>query len=85
MEIWNTGNEKINVKEKRLETGKQYEDHFSITLSTKWAANVFKSLDWVNWRGTTKRGMNPALYEERTFSWKIKISQIVPGHNINEK
>ena len=29
--------------------------------------------------------MNPTLYEERTFSWKIKMSQIIPGHNINEK
>ena len=48
----------------------------SIALSTKWAPNVFKSLDWVKRRGTAKKEMNPALYEELTFSWKIKISEM---------
>ena len=27
MEIWNTGNQKINEKEKRLEIGKQHKNH----------------------------------------------------------
>ena len=36
----------------------------SITLSNKWPQNVLKSLDWLKQRGTTtKREMNPALYE----------------------
>ena len=54
----------------------------SILLSTKWARNVLKSLDWVKRRGTTaKREMNPALYE-LTFSWKRKIAQTVLDHNV---
>ena len=46
-----------------------------ITLSTKWTWNVLKLLDWVKHRRTTaKKEMNPALYEELTFSWKRKES-----------
>ena len=45
----------------------------SITLTTKWARGVAKSLDWVKRRYTTsKREMNLVLYEELTFSWKKK-------------
>ena len=34
----------------------------SITLTTKWARGVLKSLDWVKRRYTTAKGeMNPAL------------------------
>ena len=41
----------------------------SITLTTKWARGVLKSLDWVKRRYTTaKREVNPALYEELIFS-----------------
>ena len=44
-----------------------------ITLTTKWARDVVKSLDWVKRRYTTsKREMNLALYEELTFFWKKK-------------
>ena len=56
----------------------------SISLSTIWERNVLKSLDWVKRRGTTaKREINPALYEELRFSWKRKIAQTVPDHNIH--
>ena len=45
----------------------------NITLTAKWTRAVFISLDWVKKLYTTaKREMNPALYEELTFSWKIK-------------
>ena len=43
-----------------------------ITLTTKWARGVAKSLDWVRRYTTSKREMNLALYEELTFSWKKK-------------
>ena len=35
----------------------------SIKLSNKWARNVLKSLDWLKRGTTTKKEMNPALYE----------------------
>ena len=42
----------------------------SITLTTKWARGVLKSLDWVKRCYTTaKREMNPTLYEELTFNF----------------
>ena len=45
----------------------------SITLTTKWARGLLKSLDWVKKRYTkAKREMNPALYEELTFLGKAK-------------
>ena len=54
-------------------TGMLEENGGSITLTTKWARGVAKSLDWVKRRYTTsKREMNLALYEELTFSWKKK-------------
>ena len=41
----------------------------SMTLTTKWARGVLKSLDWVKRRYTTaKTEMKPALYEELTYS-----------------
>ena len=47
----------------------------SVTLTTIWAREILKSLDWVKRRGTTaKREMNLALYEELTFTWKTKIA-----------
>ena len=47
----------------------------SITLTTKWARGVLKSLDWVKRRyRTAKSEMNPVLYKELTFSWKRKIT-----------
>ena len=50
----------------------------SITLTTKWARGVLKSLDWVKKRYTTaKTEMNPALYEELTFYWKRKIANVI--------
>ena len=43
----------------------------SITLTTKWARGLLKSLDWVKRHYTTaKKEMNPALYEELTFFWR---------------
>ena len=49
------------------------ENDRSITVTTKWARGVLKSLDWVKRRYTTvKKEMNPALYKELTFSWKKK-------------
>ena len=45
-----------------------------------------KSFDWVKRsRATTKKEMNPVLYEEMTFSWKRKIGKIVLEHTIHEK
>ena len=58
----------------------------SITLTTKWARGVLKSLDWVKRRYTTaKREMNPALYEELTFSWKRKIANAIFEHKIQKE
>ena len=58
----------------------------SITLTTKWARGVLKSLHWVKRRYTTsKREMNPAMYEELTFSWKRKIANAVFEHKIQKE
>ena len=47
----------------------------SVTLTTIWAWEILKSLDWVKRRGTiAKREMNLALYEKLTFTWKTKIA-----------
>ena len=79
----------IAVKNSVLSTlcpEKMAQNGSSITLSTKWAQNVLKSLDCVKQRRTTsKKEMGPALYEELTFSWKRKIRQIVLEHNIHLK
>ena len=57
----------------------------SVTLTTKWARGILKSLDWVKRRGTTSnREMNPALYEELTFSWKRKIANVLFEHSIHD-
>ena len=57
----------------------------SITLATKWARGVLKSLDWVKRRYTTAKGeMNPGLYEELTFSWKRKIPNPIFEHKIQK-
>ena len=54
-----------------------------VELTTKWARGVLKSLNWVKRRYTTaKREMNPALYEELTFTWKRKIANAVVEHSI---
>ena len=48
-----------------------------MTLTKKWARGILKLLDRVKRDGTTaKREMNPALYEEHTFTWKRKIYKI---------
>ena len=58
----------------------------SITLSTKSARNILKSLDWVERSiSTAKKKMSQALYPELTFSWKKKIAQIILEHDILEK
>ena len=58
----------------------------SITLTTKWARGVLKSLDWVKKRYTTaKTEMNPALYEELTFYWKRKIANVIFEHKIQKE
>ena len=58
----------------------------SITLTTKWARGVLKSLDWVKRRYTTAKGeINPALYKELTFSWKRKIANTIFEHKIQEE
>ena len=47
----------------------------SITVSTKRAQNVLKSLDSVNRREkTAKREMNLVLHDELKFSWQRKIA-----------
>ena len=58
----------------------------SITLTTKWARGVLKSLDWVKRRYTTaKREMNPVLYEGLTLSWKRKIANAIFEHKIQKE
>ena len=58
----------------------------SITLTTKWARGVLKSLDWVNRRYTTaKKEMNPALYKELSFSWKRKIANAIFENKIQKE
>ena len=58
----------------------------SINLTTKWARGILKSMEWSKRRGTTaKREMNPALYNELTFSWKIDIANLVVQHSIPEE
>lgn len=44
-----------------------------ITLSVKWARNIFKSRNWLKRRSTTaKRRINSALYNVLAFGWKEK-------------
>ena len=58
----------------------------SITLTTEWARDVLKSLDWVKRRYTTaKRVMNPALHDELTFSWKRKIANAHFEHEYHKE
>ena len=41
-------------------------------------------MNWIKRRGTTaKRTMNPALYDELTFTWKKKIAEKVFEHKIH--
>ena len=55
----------------------------SIRLTTKWVRGVLKHLDWVKSHYTTgKREINPALYEELTFSWKRQIANAIFQHKI---
>ena len=62
------------------------ENDGSITLTTKWARGVLKSLDWVNRRYTTaKKEMNPALYKELSFSWKRKIANAIFENKIQKE
>ena len=64
------------------------ENDGSITLTTKWARGILKSLDWVKRviqeksELKAKREMNPALYKELTFSWKRKIANAIVEHKI---
>ena len=58
----------------------------SIALATKLASGILKSLDWVKRRyATAKREMNPALYEELTFSQKRKIVDAIFEHKIQKE
>lgn len=58
----------------------------SVSLTIKWARGILKSLDWSKRRGTTaKREMNPALYEELSFTWKKNIATLVLDHQIPEE
>ena len=62
------------------------ENDRSITVTTKWARGVLKSLDWVNRRyKTAKKEMNPTLYKELTFSWKKKIANEVLSTKFRKK
>ena len=55
----------------------------SIKLTTKWASEILKSMEWSKRRGkTAKLEMNPALYEQLIFSWKKDIANLVLQHNI---
>ena len=64
------------------------ENDGSITLTTKWARGILKSLDWVKRviqeksELKAKREMNPVLYKELTFSWKRKIANAIVEHKI---
>ena len=56
-----------------------------IKLTTKRALEIFKSIEWPKRKGTTaKREMNPALYEELTFSCKKDITNLMLQQNIPE-
>ena len=56
----------------------------SVTLTTKWARRILKSLDWVKRCGTaTKREMIPVLYEELIFTWKRKITNATFEYSIH--
>ena len=62
------------------------ENDGSLTLTTKWARGVLKSLCWIKRRYTTaKREMNPVLYEELKFSWKRKIVNAIFEHKIQKE
>ena len=55
----------------------------SVTIITKWARGILKSLDLVErCSATTKRGRNPEWYEELTFIWKTKIVNAILEHSI---
>lgn len=55
----------------------------TVSLSIKWARGILTSLNWSKRRGTTaKREMNPALYEELSFTWKKNIATLVLDHKI---
>ena len=55
----------------------------SVTITTKWARGILKSLDLVErCSTTTKRGRNPEWYEELTFIWKTKIVNAILEHSI---
>ena len=57
-----------------------------ISLTTKWARGIIKSMDWTKRRGTTaKREMNSALYDELSFSWKKDIASLILQHDIPEE
>ena len=62
------------------------ENNESITLTTKRARGVLKSLDQIKRHYTTaKRELNPALYEELKFSWKRKIPDAIFQHKIEKE
>ena len=44
------------------------------------------SMDWTKRKGTTsKRTMNPALYDELSFSWRKDIDNLILQHNFPEE
>ena len=50
----------------------------SVTLTTKWARGILKSLDWIKRRvATAKRKMNPALYDKFSFTSKKKMPMLL--------
>ena len=56
----------------------------SVTLTTKCARGILKSLDWVKRCDTTaKREMSPVLYEELIFTWKRKITNATFEYSIH--
>ena len=55
----------------------------SVTLTTIWAREILKLLDWIKRRRMiAKREVNLALYEELTFTWKTKISNAIFENSI---
>ena len=65
---------------------KLWKNSGSIIFSVKWARRILNSMDWIKHRGTAaKRTMNPALYDELSFSWKEDIANLMLQHNIPEE
>ena len=58
----------------------------NVNLTTKWAQEILKSINWVKRRGTTaKREMNSPLHEALTFTRKRKNANSLFEHGIHNE